>query len=406
MNLNFKVKSKSVNPDYHLISPSQQRLGRKGFYGSLSLIFALTMGLGTTAHADNPYGRIEWDKRNYNVNESAGKVYLVANRLEGNNGEITVRYDTRSQTAKAGMNSDYDYQSASGELTWGPGDKTSRLVEITIFDDQKDEKDEHFQVVLVDALGKPTTPELGKIAKVTIKDDDEPPPVIPPVHGKLNIFMGLFKYTFRMFGLVVRRSANFAEARGFDGGMEQFDEASQAFLMGLQNGLSQLNLSELEVSVTEGGAVITVPVYYNDPDDPEDKPLKSEYHVIAGEPVATSETETGIFTTTSGLAYLIYLDKHGNYWRANLYATLAPEILMALQTTFPDAEITQQEEVVTLKLDEDESYSFIANHFANKTGGFDSEPLSTQLIDADNNGSADYAVLSAAGKEQFVYNAE
>jgi hypothetical protein len=398
MNLNFKVKSKPVNPDYHLISPSQQRLGRKGFYGSLSLIFALTMGLGTTAHADNPYGRIEWEKRHYKINESAGKVYLVANRLEGSNGEVTVKYHTRSQTAKAGMNSDYDYQAASGELTWGPGDKTSRLVEITIFDDQKDEEDEFFQVVLVDAIGTPTTPELGKIAKVTIEDDDEPPPVIPSLHGQLNIFMGILK--FRIFGLgVVRSSANFAEARGFDGGMEQFDEASQAFLMGLQNGLSQLNLPGLEVSVTEDGAVITVPIY-NDQGE-----LEGEYHVVAGEPVATSETETGIFTTASGLAYLIYSDEHGNYRRANLYATLAPEILRALAANFPEAEITQQGEVVTLKLDEYESYHFVANHFV-KSGGFDSEPLVTQLIDADNDGVADYAVLSAAGKEQFVYSAD
>jgi hypothetical protein len=411
MHLNFKIKSKPVNHYHYLISPSQQRLSKKGFYGSLSLLFALTMGLGAPVHAENPYGVIEWDKPNYKVDESAGKVYLVANRLEGSNGEVKVRYGTRSQTAKAGMNADYDYQAASGELTWGPGDKTSRLVEINIFDDDEDEEDEYFQVVLLDPIGNPMTGEgtLGKITKVTIQDNDAPPPTAaPPTQEKLVAFMpilvkasltSVIKFRFGMPTVFRTKSANFAEARGFDGGMVNFDEASQAFLVGLQNGLAQLNLPELQVSVTEAGAILTVPIYNAQGD------LEGEYHAMAGEPVATSETEAGIFTTDSGLAYLIYQNDDGNYLRANLYATLAPEILTALQANFPDAQITQEEEVVTLKLDKYESYRFIANHFVN-SGGLDTDPLTTQLIDADNDGMANYAVLSAAGKEQFVYSVD
>jgi hypothetical protein len=409
MPLNFKIKSKPINPYHHLISPSQRRLGKKGFYGSLSLIFTLTMGLGAPAQADdNPYGYIKWKSNNYEVNESAGKISLTVDLdRKGSNGEVKVGYGTRSQTAKAGM----DYQATSGELTWGADDNNSKTVEITIFNDDQHEPEEHFDVVLFDAMGTSMSPTIGNPAKVSIKDDDQPVPApsdVPEMQQKLVLFVPLlvrasfttvFGFRFGISTVHKIKSSNFAEARGFDGGMANFDEASQAFLVGLQNGLAQLNLPELQVSVTEAGAILTVPIYNAQGD------LEGEYHAIAGEPVATSETEAGIFTTASGLAYLVYQDDNDNYLRANLYATLAPEILTALQANFPDAQITQEEEVVTLKLDEYESYRFIANHFVN-SGGIDTDPLTTQLIDADNDGVANYAVLSAAGKEQFVYSVD
>jgi hypothetical protein len=411
MILSFKDRLTPVNPGYHPSSPS---LTKKGLYGSLSLMFALTVGLATPAQADNnPYGRIVWDPTNYKVDEYEGKVYLKAKREDGSSGTVTVRYGTRSQTAKAGM----DYQAASGELTWGPGDQSSKQVEITIYDDTKHEDDEYFNVVLLDAIGTPTTPELGSAAKVTIKDNDKaPPPVLPPVQEKLIVFMPpiikpfpwppvclscpVINFNFRSFGMGVfkmTKSADDAEARGFDGGMVNFDEASQAFLVGLQNGLAQLNLPEVQVSVTEAGADLTVPIYNAQGE------LDGEYHAVAGEPVATSETNVGIFSTDSGLAYLVYQDENGNYLRANLYATLAPEILNALQANFPDAQITQAEDVVTLTLGENESYRFVANSFVDSVG-LDTDPLTTNLIDANSDGMPDYAVLSAAGKQQLVYS--
>lgn len=414
MILSSKDRLKPANSGYHPSSPSLQRLRKKGLYGSLSLMFALTVGLGTQAQAaDNPYGRIVWDPTNYKVDEYEGKVYLKAKRVDGSSGTVTVRWGTRSQTAKAGMNAKYDYQATSGELTWVPGDQSSKQVEITIYDDTKHEDDEYFNVVFLDAMATPTTPELGSAAKVTIKDNDKaPPPVIPAAQEKLMIFLSptikpwspacsictVINF-FRNFGTGTSRikSADDAEARGFDGGMANFDEASQAFLVGLQNGLAQLNLPEVEVSVTQAGAALTVPIYNAQGE------LDGEYHAVAGEPVATSETQEGISFTDSGLASVVYRDNNGDYWRANLYATLAPEILNALQANFPDAQITQEEDVVTLTLGENESYRFVANHFVDSVG-LDTDPLTTNLIDANNDGMADYAVLSAAGIQQLVYS--
>jgi len=433
MNLNFKVKPKQVNPGYRPNSPNLQQLGKKGLYGSLSLMFALTMGLGTPAQADgNPYGLIKWEKHTYKVGEEKGKVTLIATRDGGTNGEVSVKYGTRSQSAKAKS----DYQATEGILTWAAGNQDNKSVEIPIYDDLQHEGEEHFEVVLLDAMGAPMSAGLGEAATVIIDDNDQPAqPVVPPTLEKLTAFLPpivkpipmppvclscpmVVKFNFR-FGMSIvykTKSAagdrasdgemdNFDEAsqvldRNFDGGMLNFDEASQAFLMGLQNGLAQLNLPDVEVSVTEAGAVLTVPIYNAQGE------LEGEYHAVAGQPVATSETQEGISSTASGAIYLVYQDESGNYWRSNLYATLAPEILTALQLNFPDAQITQEEEVVTLTLGENESYRFVANHFVDSANGLDTDPFNAQLIDADNNGVADYAVLSAAGKEQFVYSVD
>ena len=97
MHLNFKIKSKLVNHYHHLISPSQQQLGKTGFYGSLSLLLAVTIGLGAPAQADdNPYGYIKWKSDNYEVNESAGKISLTVDLdRKGSNGEVKVGYGCR-----------------------------------------------------------------------------------------------------------------------------------------------------------------------------------------------------------------------------------------------------------------------------------------------------------------------
>lgn len=429
MNLNFKVKPKQVNPYYPPNSPNLQRLRKKGLYGSLSLMFALTMGLGTPAQADgNPYGRIVWVPGNYTVNEQDGNVSLKVERQEGTNGPVTVRYGTSGRAAKAGS----DYQATEGTLTWAAGSDEEKTVIIPIYDDDSYESGENFKVYLIDAPGQPTSADFGEAATVTINDNDQQAQVVlPPALQQLIVFLpsmvnpkppacwscsSIFvKFTYRFAMPMVYRSRsaaddktfdgemdNFDEAsqvldRNFDGGMLNFDEASQAFLMGLQNGLAQLNLPEVEVSVTEAGAVLTVPIYNAQGE------MEGEYHAVAGQPVATSETQEGISYTASGAIYLVYQDESGNYWRSNLYATLAPEILTALQLNFPDAQITQEEEVVTLTLGEYESYRFVANHFVDSANGLDTDLFNAQLIDANNNGVADYAILSAAGKEQFVY---
>ena len=80
---------------------------------------------------------------------------------------VTVTYETRDQTASAGM----DYEPAAGTLTFEPG-VTTISVPVRVLDDVLDEDDrETFELVLLGADGATTVggPGIG-----TIRDDDGP----------------------------------------------------------------------------------------------------------------------------------------------------------------------------------------------------------------------------------------
>jgi hypothetical protein len=83
---------------------------------------------------------------------------------------VTVKYDTADSTATAGS----DYQSASGTLTFAPG-QTSKTITVTVNGDTVVEPDETFFV----NLSNPTNATITDSQGVgTIKNDDQPPP--PP----------------------------------------------------------------------------------------------------------------------------------------------------------------------------------------------------------------------------------
>ena len=86
-----------------------------------------------------------------------------------NSEEVTVRYRTEEGTAEGGE----DYTSASGALTFAPGD-LSRTIQVTLLDDSSDEETEGFQVTLSDAVNA----GIGDAtANGEIEDDDGPPTV-------------------------------------------------------------------------------------------------------------------------------------------------------------------------------------------------------------------------------------
>lgn len=80
---------------------------------------------------------------------------------------VTVKYATANGTAQSGA----DFESASGSLTFAPGE-TSKTVTVAVSGDTRDEDDETFAL----ALSEPTGASLGKESgTATIKDDDGPP---------------------------------------------------------------------------------------------------------------------------------------------------------------------------------------------------------------------------------------
>ncbi len=107
------------------------------------------------------------------VAEGAGEVRFVVTLDRPSGAEVTVGYATADPAgspdpvAEAGI----DYDSVSGTLTFAPGE-VSRTIRVPIIDDDLDEPDETFALVLADLQGA----TLGRGSALgTILDDDEPP---------------------------------------------------------------------------------------------------------------------------------------------------------------------------------------------------------------------------------------
>ena len=105
--------------------------------------------------------------------ESAGDIAFVVTLDGPSAAEVTVNYATADPAgspdpvAGAGV----DYESASGTLTFAPGE-VSRTIGVSVIDDSLDEPDETFALVLADPRGA----ALGRGSALgTIRDDDEPP---------------------------------------------------------------------------------------------------------------------------------------------------------------------------------------------------------------------------------------
>ncbi|MBH8572966.1 DUF4347 domain-containing protein [Nostocaceae cyanobacterium CENA369] len=84
--------------------------------------------------------------------------------------QVTVNYNTSDGTAKV---SDSDYNSASGTITFNPGE-TSKTLSIGIIGDNKPETNETFSVNLLGATNAMITDSLGV---ATIINDDAPPAI-------------------------------------------------------------------------------------------------------------------------------------------------------------------------------------------------------------------------------------
>ncbi len=84
--------------------------------------------------------------------------------------QVTVDYGTSAGTAAAGS----DYVSASGSLTFAPGE-TTKTVSIEVNGDTEDEPDETFYLLLSNASGATIADDQ---AVGTIVDDDDPPPLV------------------------------------------------------------------------------------------------------------------------------------------------------------------------------------------------------------------------------------
>ena len=108
------------------------------------------------------------------ADESAGEVRFEVTLDGPSRSEVTVGYATAdpAMSVDAVAAAGGDYEISAGTLTFTPGDVTG-TIQVAVVDDDLDEPDEVFAVVLSDVQGAAT---LGTVSAVgTIRDDDEPP---------------------------------------------------------------------------------------------------------------------------------------------------------------------------------------------------------------------------------------
>lgn len=116
-------------------------------------------------------GVLQFEKSSYTVTESAGMLEVKVVRTGGSDGLVTVKYFTRSGSAKAGK----DFTQTEGQLFWTDGDSTPKLISIPITDDStKEPVDELTTLSIVSPVGGATlgTPNT---ATITIADNDWKP---------------------------------------------------------------------------------------------------------------------------------------------------------------------------------------------------------------------------------------
>jgi hypothetical protein len=119
----------------------------------------------TVADDDKP-GTLLFSRVNYSVSENATSFEVNILRAFGSSGEVTVDLTSNDGTATASV----DYISINQTLVFAEGEK-SKIISVTVLDDQEEEGDESFSLV----LSNPTNgAELGAPNNVTatISDDE------------------------------------------------------------------------------------------------------------------------------------------------------------------------------------------------------------------------------------------
>ncbi|KAK3092010.1 hypothetical protein FSP39_024428 [Pinctada imbricata] len=116
---------------------------------------------------DDEPGTLDFPKPSFLFKESVGTAMIPLQRTNGADGEISVKWKTKDITAVGGR----DYKETSGTLTFEHGEIT-KMIEITIHNDMEFEKDENFEIDLIETTGGAT---IGKLKRcvVTIVNDDE-----------------------------------------------------------------------------------------------------------------------------------------------------------------------------------------------------------------------------------------
>jgi hypothetical protein len=112
-------------------------------------------------------GTLQFSSATYSVDENGGSVIITVSRVNGSDGDISVKYTSSDGTAMAGE----DYTKTKGILNWSDGDADDKTITVPILDDTIFEGDETFNMRLKKATGGAT---IGDPDTVVVTIVDEP----------------------------------------------------------------------------------------------------------------------------------------------------------------------------------------------------------------------------------------
>ena len=147
-------------------------------------------------------GVIQFSGSSYSVNEGDGAIQIIVMRTNGSTGTASIDYATENGTASANE----DYQAATGTLVFADGE-TSKVINITVLNDQTVEGAESFTVSLSNPVGISVSGSSN--VTVQIQDNDSNADVGSSSGGGGGGSLGLYElmlfFAWVWFGAFVRR---------------------------------------------------------------------------------------------------------------------------------------------------------------------------------------------------------
>lgn len=116
---------------------------------------------------ESPVDNVGFNNSIYVANENGGAVILTVDRPYNDGSAATVDYILQPGSALAGS----DYIDATGTVTWGVSDFTSKTINVALFNDAVGEATENFSAVLQNSTGSIIL-ALSNSATVSIADTD------------------------------------------------------------------------------------------------------------------------------------------------------------------------------------------------------------------------------------------
>lgn len=113
-------------------------------------------------------GTLRFGLASFTAGEANGTATIVVQRINGDDGAVSVQYSAAAGTATAGQ----DFTPVSGTLSWGDKDSSDKSFTVAIANDTSPEPSETVLLNLSNPTGGATLDAARKSSTLTIQDDD------------------------------------------------------------------------------------------------------------------------------------------------------------------------------------------------------------------------------------------